>query len=328
MRTEKRARAARWLSGSGIEIGALHNPLPVPDGVDVRYVDRLPETELRRHYQELEGEPLVPVSVIGDAEDLSTLADDSVDFVIANHLLEHLENPIKGLREMTRVLRSGGILYLALPDPRVTFDRNRALTPVEHVVDEYRNGTSATREAHFTDWVENVEPLVEWMQQAKVATGPQRVRELLDIDYSIHFHVWRADTFFEFLVTATQLAGVEIEPLEFLACDGASDDEYIFVFRKGIDSAPAVSPPLPSDVEARKFRSALELASSERDSLASQLERTAAERAEAQQSAASEREARLRLEGTLATLTGSRSWRVTAPLRAAARAARQVRGER
>ena len=119
--TERRRRAARWLRGSGIEIGALHNPLEIPAGVSVKYVDRLTVDELRHHYPELAAEPLVEVDLIGDAEHLQALPVGSQDFVIANHLLEHLEDPLRGLAEMTRVLRPGGILYIALPDPRLTF---------------------------------------------------------------------------------------------------------------------------------------------------------------------------------------------------------------
>jgi SAM-dependent methyltransferase len=266
MRSEKRTRAARWLRGSGLEIGALHNPLLVPDGVEVRYVDRTTEAELRHQYPELENEALVPTSIIGDAEDLSPVADGSVDFVIANHLIEHLENPIKGLVEMTRVLRPGGILYVALPDPRVTFDRDRPLTSIEHVVQEYRAGTASTREAHFAEWVEKVEPLTPGPYGGGVAlTGAARVQQLLDLNYSIHFHVWRAETFLEVLVEARQLAGVELELLEFTACDSGADDEYIFVLRKGFSATPAKFPPLPSEVEAQRLREEVARLTAERD---------------------------------------------------------------
>ena len=45
-----------FLRGDGIEIGALHQPLPVPPSARVKYVDRMPAPELRRQYQELEAE--------------------------------------------------------------------------------------------------------------------------------------------------------------------------------------------------------------------------------------------------------------------------------
>ena len=299
MNTPKRQRAARWLRGSGIEIGALDTPLSVPLGVSVRYVDRVPTERLHEQYRELTDAVFVPVSIVGDAQDLSALADSSVDFVIANHLLEHLENPIGGLREMLRVIRPGGVLYLALPDPRVTFDVDRELTPVEHVVDEFRNGTGHTREAHFTEWVQNAEKHVEWMQKAGVKTGPERVQELLDLDYSIHFHVWRPDTFLEFIVTATREAGLEMEILEFIPRQGG-DDEYIFVFLKGIAPVDSHVPPPPEELQAEELRREVAKLRGEVDRLQGAADR-------------------------LAAVTGSRSWRVTAPLRSATGAAQRVR---
>jgi hypothetical protein len=246
--TEKRHRAARWLTGAGIEIGALHNPRPVPAQVSVRYVDRLSVDELRRHYPELGDEPMVPIDLIGDAENLSVLADDTQDFVIANHLLEHLENPLRGLQEMVRVLRPGGILYVALPDPRVTFDRSRDQTPTDHVIAEYRHGTEATREAHYAEWVERAEPLVEWMVAAGVAIGPQRVTEQMARSYSIHFHVWRPETFLEVIAAAREEAGVSLELQEFSACRPGEDDEYIFIFAKGRNGLLVPPPPGPDQV--------------------------------------------------------------------------------
>ena len=93
MSSAKRSHLAGWLTGRGIELGALHQPLAVPAGVQVEYVDRLSVADLRTQYPELAALDLVPVSHIGSAEDLSSIADSSVDFVVACHVLEHLEDP-------------------------------------------------------------------------------------------------------------------------------------------------------------------------------------------------------------------------------------------
>ena len=116
--TEKRLRSSRWLRGRGIEIGALHNPMPLPDGVEVTYVDRLPVDDLRRQHPGLAEAALVPVDLVCEAEELSSIPDESQDFVVANQLLEYLDDPLRGLSEMARVLKTGGILHLALSDPR------------------------------------------------------------------------------------------------------------------------------------------------------------------------------------------------------------------
>src|SRR5215210_513324 len=101
----------RYLRGSGLEIGALHMPLRVARGVRVRYVDRLDVDGLRMHYPELAEHDLVDVDIVADGESLGSVADGSQDFVIANHFLEHTQNPIATVESHLRVLRPDGVIY-------------------------------------------------------------------------------------------------------------------------------------------------------------------------------------------------------------------------
>src|SRR5207253_4423543 len=106
----------------------------------------------------LNGLRLLDVAVIGTAEDLASFTDGSLDFIIANHLLEHLEDPIAALKEFERALKAGGVAYLALPDQRLTFDRDRQLTSLEHLLEEHRAGSAETsRRDHYLDWARNVD---------------------------------------------------------------------------------------------------------------------------------------------------------------------------
>lgn len=240
---EKRRRLAGWLSGQGIEIGALHQPLEVPPNVRVRYVDHLPVDKLREHYPELGEVDLVPVDVIGTAEDLSGFSDDSLDFVIANHLLEHLEYPIKALLEFQRVLRPGGVLYLALPDKRRTFDRKRELTSVQHLVEEEREGKAEeNRRAHYLDWAGNVG------DEKSQADTEAEADALMAIPYSIHFHVWRPDTFLDFLSAVRREFPLTLEPIQFAAEEEPDDFEFIVLLAKPDGDQPVL--PVPKSTAA------------------------------------------------------------------------------
>ncbi len=57
-----------------------------------------------------------------------TFPDDTFDRVIAAHVLEHLVDPHRVLREWARVLRPGGVLSLVLPcDPGIAWRIGRAV---------------------------------------------------------------------------------------------------------------------------------------------------------------------------------------------------------
>ena len=94
----RKSLAKRFIRGRGIEIGALHNPLWVPPRSCVTYVDRMDENDLRRHYPELNDLPLVKVNIVDDGEKLTAFEPNSQDFIIANHFLEHAQNPISTIR--------------------------------------------------------------------------------------------------------------------------------------------------------------------------------------------------------------------------------------
>lgn len=176
--------ATQYLRGQGLEIGALHNPLTVPRKAHVRYVDRMSVADLRRQYPELGYDNITEPDILDDGERLTTIPAESQDFLIANHFLEHCENPIDTLRNFLRVLKTGGILYLCVPDKRYTFDRDRPVTPFEHLERDFREGPAWSRLQHFEEWVQLVEK-VSAPEQARA-----RVGELLNLKYSIHYHVW------------------------------------------------------------------------------------------------------------------------------------------
>lgn len=212
--------ARTYLCGEGLEIGALSSPLAVPGRVKVRYVDRMSTDELRRHYPDLAAEPLVPVEVIDDGEQLATVPDGSQQFVIANHFLEHCQDPIRAASNFFRVLRPGGVLYMAVPDKRFTFDRERAVTPLEHLLDDHRDGPERSREEHFLDYARFV------IGSPSEAGVRELANHLKERDHSIHFHVWTQKEMLEMLLWLRETIGFDIEVA------AKNGPEVIFILRK------------------------------------------------------------------------------------------------
>lgn len=196
-----RLRLAReLLRGRGLEIGALHAPFPLPPGASAVYVDRMPVEQLRAHYPELGDAPLAPVDVVDDAETLASFEPESQDFLVASHLLEHCEDPIGALLRWLRVVRPGGIVLLAVPDRRFTFDRDRAPTALAHLVRDHDDGPEASRAEHYLDWVRAVEG-------RSGDDARERAEALRRARYSIHFHVWDHDALAELLEHCLGLPG-------------------------------------------------------------------------------------------------------------------------
>lgn len=212
--------AQTYLSGLGIEIGALHNPLKLPAAAKAQYVDRLSVDELRKQYPELAEQELVNVDILADGELLETISDLTQDFVIANHFVEHCQDPIGALLNMLRVLKPTGILYLALPDKRCCFDSDRPVTSLEHLMRDHFEGPEWSRREHFEEWARLVS------KSAEEDIDSQVVR-LMSMNYSIHYHVWTPFEMLELILALRRLAAFEME-----LCFENEGVEVIFILRK------------------------------------------------------------------------------------------------
>jgi predicted SAM-dependent methyltransferase len=185
----------KYLKGNGLEVGALTNPFLVPNGVHVKYVDRMTIADLKKQYPELEKVDLIEPDILDDGETLSSVQNSSQDFIIASHMIEHCQNPIGTIQNFLRVVKKDGIVFMAVPDKRYTFDIDRPLTSIDHLLDDYQKSPELSKYSHFKEWVDLVISTKE-----KVEDSEQMTRQLMDIDYSIHYHVWNPSTFKEMLL--------------------------------------------------------------------------------------------------------------------------------
>lgn len=236
--------AARFLFGEGLEIGPLHLPLSMPPQARARYVDRMPVEELRREYPELDGWDLTPVDVIDDGEALNTIAPESQDFIVANHFLEHCENPIGTIETHLGKLKPGGVLFYAVPDKRYTFDFRRPPTPIEHMVADYEEGPERSRREHYEEWAGLVFPEEGESEEQMLA----RAREIESAKYSIHMHAWTQAGFLRLVLDCRERFGDAFE----IEAAARQEIEFIVVLRKrGRLPAPVAAAAQPGPVRLR-----------------------------------------------------------------------------
>lgn len=237
--------AASYLQGEGLEIGALHWPLAAPSEAKVRYVDRKTVEELRSEYPELADKPLTAVDVVDDGETLATIPGESQDFIVANHFLEHCEDPIGTIATHLGKLKPGGILFYAVPDKRYSFDFRRPVTPLKHLTADHELGPQRSRREHYEEWTRLV--IAGEFPATDGAQGPSweewvasRSRQLEQSGYSIHMHVWTQAEFLRLILSCRERMddGFEIEAA---ARQGL---EMIVVLRKS-GALPEPSPSAP-----------------------------------------------------------------------------------
>ncbi len=75
---------------------------------------------------------------IYEATNLTEIADNTYDFILSSHSLEHIANPLKALKEWTRVVKFGGTMVVIVPNKNVCFDHKRDYTSLEHIMSDYR----------------------------------------------------------------------------------------------------------------------------------------------------------------------------------------------
>ena len=240
----RRELAARFLFGEGLEIGPLHQPLELSPDARARYVDRMTAEQLRSEYPELADWDLTQVDMVDDGEKLATIPGESQDFIIANHFLEHCEDPLRTIETHLGKLRPGGVLFYAVPDKRFTFDFRRPVTPLDHMIADYEDGPEGSRSTHYEEWCRLV------IDQESDSTGSaeqaaseewvaRRARELEEAGYSINMHVW---TQAEFLRLILELRDRFDEAFDIEAAARVAI-EFIVVLRK---DGPPPQPPAKS----------------------------------------------------------------------------------
>jgi Methyltransferase domain len=84
---------------------------------------------------------LEEVDYVGSATEIATLVASkdhgTFDYIVSSHNFEHIPNPIKFLQGCEQVLKSGGVLSMAVPDRRACFDYFRPNTQIGDWLDAY-----------------------------------------------------------------------------------------------------------------------------------------------------------------------------------------------
>lgn len=129
------------LRGVGMEVGAATRPTVADgdSGVEMKYLDFYSTEQLQAHVAKNGGDPksVVPIEFVAAGEDYRNCVNRRFDFIIANHVMEHIIDPVAWLKMLSELLNPGGHLLLTLPDKKGSFDHYRDDTSVAHLLADF-----------------------------------------------------------------------------------------------------------------------------------------------------------------------------------------------
>lgn len=117
----------------GIEIGSvLYHSLGI-NSIFVDYTDSL-DIPYRKYELKTFGKTL-NIDVVAFGDDLP-FEDNSLDYVLTSHVIEHFYDPIKALKEWFRVIKPGGYIAMIVPH-KLRNDGHVNATSVKKIIDRH-----------------------------------------------------------------------------------------------------------------------------------------------------------------------------------------------
>lgn len=187
------------LRGSGVEFGPGSNPMPVPLGCQVKFADFVPYEEVLRRKYEAAGDDFVQLDYVMSLAHPSLVQDESLDFIIGAHVIEHLENPLGAFGQAYRKLKAGGQLVLVVPDASRSFDRGRPLTTLDHLIADFENPDERRDTEHYLEFFSHILGSAErehWREYYGAAFGitehtlNEFVEHAVAVKADAHLHTW------------------------------------------------------------------------------------------------------------------------------------------
>jgi SAM-dependent methyltransferase len=231
-----------------LEVGALGTPLvPKAFNCTVRYLDWFSREELVASHVEtgLDVDTFVNVDYVIKSKRFSATIPERFDLVIANHVVEHIPDPITWLQQLGNLTVSGGRLLMSVPDRRFTFDYLRQPSTVVQLLRAYdedlvRADTWQVLDARFFHRPLNIRDFVEGQPSSdKLARrrfdlmgALQHARKVAADSYSnVHCFVYTPTSFAEIIDSLAE-AGFISWRIEAIADTQPAMNEFHVLLRR------------------------------------------------------------------------------------------------
>jgi SAM-dependent methyltransferase len=144
---------------------------------------------------------------ICDASDLPHIPDETYEFVMSSHVIEHIANPIRALKEWRRILTPTGAAIFVVPHRDYTFDHRRSLTTIEHMLDDFEKSVSDDDQTHLEETLDLIDYSMIPFDRDKLMTLGRDVLRTR----ALHHHTFNLNSF----QTLLMVAGFNVVGLHF-----------------------------------------------------------------------------------------------------------------
>lgn len=173
MKLKESELAHKYCIGSGLEIGgSAHNAF----GLNTKNVDFTDELTIFKQAEIDYCGEYMKVDIIANGNSIP-VDDESQDFVISSHVIEHFYDPIDAINEWLRVVKPGGIIFIICPHKDRTFDKDNPVTPLNEIIDRHTNKTAIVEDDHRHWCIWRTEDFMELCSYMNL-----NVIECLDVD--------------------------------------------------------------------------------------------------------------------------------------------------
>jgi SAM-dependent methyltransferase len=316
----------------GVEIGALDKPLVRREDGEILYVDYTDRDTLVAKYAKdpnVITDNIVHIDAIwGDNTLSDAVKGRKVDYVVAAHVIEHVPDMITWLNEIRSILTESGSLRLIVPDRRFTFDFLREETRLSDLLTSYAVRARIPQPYSVIDHAMNVIAIdcqAAWegridpdaLQKCRDFTGALNLaRDVVNNKtyHDVHCWVFTPKSFARLMGRLGELGLLDF------ACARFHDTETGF-----LEFFVTLRPESSKEKIIESWKQVEFEAEDHAFSVRQQEEPEAQAALQAQVKHLQSENARLKhLEQKIAELRNSTSWQVTAPLRAASTAFRQM----
>ena len=90
-------------------------------------------------------------NIIADATDMKRIESEKYDFILSSNNLEHIANPLKAIKEFSRIIKVGGTVLVLVPMKEKCFDHNREYTVFDHILDDYSRNIQEDDLSHLPE---------------------------------------------------------------------------------------------------------------------------------------------------------------------------------